>query len=493
MLVGATTYWQTWAGADLANRQDNAVERVVQLSIDRGKILAANGAVLAENRVHRQHGLTIYTRRYPSSGLFSQIVGYSTAAGTQVGLEQSLNDYLTGANTNLSNTFSQELDRLGGETVHGDSVVLTVRPAVQALALHDLAGRCGAVVALDAKTGAVLALASSPTYDQNLIDRPNGFAKIAKVKGTCGDASALYDYATQGRYPPGSTFKMITASAALDTGAVKPTSGFYDPGYCTEYGKPVYNSSSPDSPTAHETFGNVDFAQAFEHSINAVFCNVGKQIGAGKILDYAKRYGFYSLAAARHAAGRARRQRPLQQGQALVADATRRRRSTRAGSPSGRSGCSSRRSRWRSSRRRSRTAVASRSRTSSRRSSRRTGRPSSRRAPQFLGRPIKPQTAAELNQMMQLVVAGRHRHERADPRRSGRGQDRHRGGRARQRLRRVVRLLRPGEQPAVRRRSRRREAARRLRRLGLGAHRQGHPRNSPAQVNMPLRFSRPWR
>ena len=59
-------------------------------------------------------------------------------------------------------------------------------------------------------------------------------------------------------------------------------------------GKPVYNSSAPDSPSGHETFGHVDFAQAFEHSINAVFCNVGKLIGAGTILDYAKRYGFYS-------------------------------------------------------------------------------------------------------------------------------------------------------------------------------------------------------
>ncbi len=295
VLIVSTTYWQTWAVGDLADRQDNAIALVARLTVDRGKILGAGGTVLATNRKHRKHGLTIFTRRYPSRGLAPQVLGYATNAGTTTGLEESLDDYLTGANTNLSNTFKEELDKLGGQTVRGDNVILTLRPAVQALALQELAGRCGAVVALDAKTGAVYAMASSPTYNENLIEQPNGFAKILRVKGSCGDASALVNNATAGLYTPGSTFKLVTASAALDTGAVTPSTGFFDPGYCTEYGKKVYNSSSPDSPSAHETFGNVDFAQAFEHSINAVFCNVGKQIGAKTILDYAKRYGFYSL------------------------------------------------------------------------------------------------------------------------------------------------------------------------------------------------------
>jgi penicillin-binding protein A len=294
VLVVSTTYWQTWAVGDLAARQDNSIKLIERLTIDRGKILAANGAVLADNRKSRKHGLTFYTRHYPSNDLAPQIVGYSTAAGTTTGLEQSLDDYLTGANTNLSNTISQELDKLGGQTVRGDNVYLTLRPDIQRLALDQLAGRCGAVVVLDTKTGAVLAMASSPTYNSNLIEKPKGYPKIVKIKGSCGDASALQNNATQGLYPPGSTFKLVTASAALDTGRFTPGSGFYDPGYCVEYGKKVYNSASPDSPSAHETFGHVDFAQALEHSINAVFCNVGKAIGAKTILDYTKRYGFYS-------------------------------------------------------------------------------------------------------------------------------------------------------------------------------------------------------
>ncbi len=293
VLVVSTTYWQTWAGADLANRQDNAIQQVAQLSIDRGEIVAGR-TVLAESFVHHQHGLTIYTRRYPQLGLASQVVGYSTVAGTTTGLEQSLNDYLTGANTNLSNALDATLARLGGQTVHGDKVFLTLRPAAQRLALQQLAGRCGAVVALNPKTGAIYAMASSPTYDSNLVSQPNGWAKIGKIKGSCGDASALVNNATQGLYTPGSDFKLVTLSAALDTGRFTPTSTFYDPGYCVEYGQKVYNSSSPDSPTSHETFGNVTLSQGLENSINSVFCHVGIALGAKTILDYAKRYGFYS-------------------------------------------------------------------------------------------------------------------------------------------------------------------------------------------------------
>jgi peptidoglycan glycosyltransferase len=292
VLIVSTTYWQTWAQADLANRKDNSVTNISRLTIDRGKFLGSDHTVLATNRAHRTHGLTIYTRHYPQNDLAPQVIGYSTDAGTTTGLEESLDDYLTGANTNLSNTLKQTLDRLGNKTVHGDDVILTLRPDIQRLALEQLAGRCGAVVVLNAKTGAVLAMASSPTYNANLM--PHGYDKVKRIKGTCGDASALVNNATAGLYPPGSTFKMVTAAAALDSGAYTPSSPFYDPGYCTEYGQHVSNAGNPDQ-TGAEAFGNVSLAQGFEHSINSVFCNVGKHIGGEKILEYAKRFGFYSL------------------------------------------------------------------------------------------------------------------------------------------------------------------------------------------------------
>jgi peptidoglycan glycosyltransferase len=294
-LVFATTYWQAWAAGGLQDRQDNAIERVVQFTIERGLIVPEDGKVtFAANRRKRVSGQTLYFRRYPTQGLAAQTIGYSTASRSQAGLEESMNDYLTGSNTNLSNAFQRTLDRLGGGTVKGNKLVLTLDPSAQRLAMSQLGTRCGAVVAMDIRTGAVLVLASTPTYDPNLIDEPGGYAKVLKIRGECGGASALLNRTTAGLYTPGSTFKMITAAAALDSGKFKPTSPFYDPGYCIDYGKAVSNAGNPDQGGV-ETFGNVTLAQGFEHSINSVFCNVGKALGAKTILDYAKRFGFYSI------------------------------------------------------------------------------------------------------------------------------------------------------------------------------------------------------
>ena len=293
VLIVSTTYWQTWAVGSLADRKGNETALIARITVDRGKILASDGTVLANNRVTRKRGLTIYTRHYPQNDLASNVLGYSTSGGNTTGLEAAYDDYLTGANTNLSEGLKHVL-QLGGTTVKGDNVILTLRPAVQRLALTELAGRCGAVVAMDAKTGAVYAMASSPTYNENLIEQRKGFPKIQKIAGTCGDHTALQNNATVGLYPPGSTFKMVTAAAALDSGAYTPSSPFVDPGYCIEYGQHVSNAGNPDQ-RGPEAFGNVTLAQGFEHSINSVFCNVGKHIGGEEILKYAKRFGFYTV------------------------------------------------------------------------------------------------------------------------------------------------------------------------------------------------------
>ena len=113
---------------------------------------------------------------------------------------------------------------------------------------------------MNPRTGAVYVMASSPTYDPNLIDKPGGYAKVLKTKGACGDSSALLNRATDGLFTPGSTFKMVTAAAALDSGAFTPTSGFNDPGYCTEYGKQVKNAGNPDQ-NGPESYGHVTLAR----------------------------------------------------------------------------------------------------------------------------------------------------------------------------------------------------------------------------------------
>jgi penicillin-binding protein A len=290
-LIVATTYWQTWAVAGLKDRQDNAIARVAQFKIERGLIFTRHGDRLAWNVRRRVGGQTLFFRRYPRGGLLAQTVGYSTRARSQAGLERAENDYLTGSNTNLGTLFDSALDRLAGTTVKGNNVVLTVSLRAQEIAMAGLRGQCGSVVALDTLDGAVRVIASSPTYDQNLVERR--FGDILRSPNACrGSSSALLNRATQGLFTPGSTFKIITAAAALDEGVYRAGSRFYDPGYCEEYGQRVRNAGNPEAP---ETFGSVDFRQGFQHSINSVFCNVGKSIGADTILEYAKRFGFYSV------------------------------------------------------------------------------------------------------------------------------------------------------------------------------------------------------
>jgi penicillin-binding protein A len=287
-LIVATTYWQTWATAGLADRQDNEIQRVAQFSIQRGLIRAADGTILASNRVRKVGGQTLYLRRYPQGGLFAHVVGYSTQSRSRAGLESSLNDYLTGSNSNLGTVLKTTLDRIRGATIKGNNVWLTMRPSAQRVAMQELAGKCGSVVALDPRTGKVLVMASRPTYDPSLVEKD--FARIRTTSAACRPAAPLLNRATDGLFVPGSIFKVVTSAAALDSGRFTIDSRFVDKGYCIEYGKQVKNFGDQNGP---EVFGSVDFLQALEHSINAVFCEIGKSIGAGRILGTSKQFGFY--------------------------------------------------------------------------------------------------------------------------------------------------------------------------------------------------------
>ena len=285
-LVVATTYWQAWAAGDLADRQDNQIQRVAQFTIERGEILATDPRrVLAQNDPRKVSGRTLYFRRYPTNGLAAHVVGYSTQERARAGLERSRNDYLIASNQNLSTVYNRTIDELKGATVQGNDLALTLNMRAQEVAMRALDGRCGSVVALEPATGKVLVMASFPTFDQNVI--AEDFSAIDRIKAPCKPAAPLYNRATYGLYAPGSIFKVVTAAAALESGRYTAESRFDDPGYCEVYGRRVnnYDTTSP--------FGNVDLRQALVNSINSVFCNIGKELGAGAIIDQAKRFGFY--------------------------------------------------------------------------------------------------------------------------------------------------------------------------------------------------------
>ena len=283
-LIVATTYWQTWARPALAERQDNAIQRVAQFQIKRGLILSP-ARVLARNRERRVNGKPLYFRRYPQGRLTAHVVGYSTAARSRTGLERSLNAALTGSSRSLSTLVDRSLDKLNGKPIVGDSVITTLDVNGQRTALEALGSQCGAVVALDPRTGRVRVMVSSPSFDPN--DVESNYGRIEKIRADCRPASPLLNRATQGLYPPGSTFKVVTVSAALESGRYKPTSTFVDPGYCTVYGKRVNNFDT------NRPFGTITLATAVQFSVNSVFCNLGLRLGARSILRQAKKFGFY--------------------------------------------------------------------------------------------------------------------------------------------------------------------------------------------------------
>jgi peptidoglycan glycosyltransferase len=285
VLVVATTYWQAWAAGGLADRQDNTVQRVAQFTIERGEI-RGKGLTYATNRAQKAGGRTLYFRQYPPRGLAAHVHGYSTQSRFRTGLERSMNDYLTGQNANLSTVLDTAVDRLTGATITGNDLVLTLLPRAQRTALEALGSRCGAVVALEPRTGKVLVMASSPTYDPNLVE--DDFDEITGTRADCRRADPLLNRATAGLYAPGSTFKVVTAAAAIDSGRFEPGSQFVDPGYCEVYGKRVnnYDTTRP--------FGRLDLRTALVNSVNSVFCNIGKEVGATFLVDYMKRFGFYS-------------------------------------------------------------------------------------------------------------------------------------------------------------------------------------------------------
>ena len=288
-LVATSTYW-LWRAPELEARQGNPNLIVKQLSIKRGLIYASDGRTVlaARKRQKLKDGRVWWVRRYPQHQLTAQAVGYSTVERARTGVEETMNDFLTGSNANLSTVVDRTLDKLRGLTQQGNDVVTTLDVRAQRVAMQQLGGNCGAAVALEPKTGRVLVMASTPSYDPDLVD--SNFRAIERIDAACEPAAPLLNRASAGLFIPGSTFKVVTAAAALDSGRFTPDSEFDDPGYCVEYGRRVFNYADQGTPSG---YGRVTLFQALENSINSVFCNVGKELGAGTILDYAERFGFY--------------------------------------------------------------------------------------------------------------------------------------------------------------------------------------------------------
>jgi peptidoglycan glycosyltransferase len=268
LLVIWTTRWTVLQASALNANPLNHRTIIAQLKIKRGRILADNGSVLAAP-VPKKGGF--WGRTYPTGSLFAQPVGYWTGEiGNTAGLERSRDRELRGIQSQLSSIFGP----LGGAKPVGDDVYTTLDPKAQQVARQQLAGRLGSVVALDPQTGAVLAMYSNLSYDDN---HPNAG----------GTTASQFNRATQGRYPPGSTFKVVTAAAAIDSGKYTPSS--------TVNGKsPVTISGVPLSNDNNQTFGAISLTTALTYSVNTVWAQVAESLGRGTMTRYMKRFGFYA-------------------------------------------------------------------------------------------------------------------------------------------------------------------------------------------------------
>jgi penicillin-binding protein A len=291
LLLGFTTYWQLWASSSLAARQDNLHEVVREQSIDRGRILTANGEVLAKSVPRKTaDGRRIYVRRYPHGPVFAQVTGYSSPSSNRSGLEQSQNDYLTGSNSDLSGVLAREFHSITGGVVKGNDVVTSLEPAVQSAAFQGLkkTGHPGAAVAFEPSTGRVVALASWPTFNPNaaVLGTP------AWVRALRSRDGSLLDRVTQGRYPPGSTFKVITAAAALESRRFTPSSQLQAPDQL----------SLPQTTHKLQNFQGeqcnggrpISLFDALRVSCNTAFGGLGLRLGQSALRKQAAAFGFGS-------------------------------------------------------------------------------------------------------------------------------------------------------------------------------------------------------
>jgi penicillin-binding protein A len=271
-LAGQLTYLQVFHAEELANDPRNVRKAIRDFSRPRGDIVTADGQVVARSVPDEEDGDDFdLQREYPQADLFAHIVGSQSFVFGNAGVENTYNDELVGRDLEL------DLKNLGdifaGKENTG-SVVLSITAEAQALARDLLGGQKGSIVALDPKTGAILAMYSNPSYDPNPLaghdtDTVQAYGQQLQQDPNKPDLARAY----RERYPPGSTFKVVTASVGLETGAVTPETDF-----------PTV--SQIDLPLTDDTLKNFasqscggNLVESFRQSCNTTFGAVGLQLG----------------------------------------------------------------------------------------------------------------------------------------------------------------------------------------------------------------------
>jgi len=276
LLIAFTSRWTIFEASALKANTNNKRPGLEAQYVQRGEIVAADQTTVLAQSVRQHDG--VYERSYPFGALFAAPIGYYDPYNGRAGLEADRNGVLAGAPQQQSSI----LDQLEGKRTSGDEVVSTLDEHAQQVAYAGLAGRPGAVVAIVPSTGAIRVFADDPTYNPNVVKTAAGLASIAKQPG-----SPEFNRVTAAQYAPGSTFKVVTAIAAIDTGKYTPNSVLSGKSPIIVSGQPLANDSGT-------SYGEVTLSTALTQSINTVWAQVALGVGAPTLQTYMERLGFYS-------------------------------------------------------------------------------------------------------------------------------------------------------------------------------------------------------
>ena len=293
LLLLSVNYVQAFEPSSLAVQRGNARVFSQQYQYQRGSILTSNNKTIAES-VHVK-GIYAYQRSYPDPLVYAPVTGYDSLYSA-TGIEKTEDKFLSGSDPQL--TVHNLIDLVTGKPRRGATVQLTINSAAQTAAYNALkeTGLPSGAVALDPKTGAVLALASYPTFN------PNKYATFnsAQLKRTDNrylndPAQPLLNRAINQTFPPGSTFKVVTSSTAFSTGKYNPQTRVYAPTNLKLPGttKELINFDNLPCDNGSNPTGNgkVPFIYAFTVSCNTVFGNLGMQLGDNAIRQQAVKFG----------------------------------------------------------------------------------------------------------------------------------------------------------------------------------------------------------
>jgi peptidoglycan glycosyltransferase len=276
VLIGFTSWWSVFDADALKEKNANKRPLLEAQQIPRGRILTADGVLIAKSVPKGKGDSKRYVRRYPEGSLFGHPIGYSFVREGDSEFEQFHNEELVGE----EGEFVSIADELLGHEQEGNDIVTNIDADAQRTALAALQEvGFGAVVAIEPSTGAIKAMASNPSFDPNRIPFDIGELNTNEIE------TPLFNRATQGRYPPGSTFKVVTAAAGLDSGLITPETPIDAPGSLVVEGTPLENDFGLDFPGA-----TLDIA--LTNSVNTWFGQLGQDLGNDTLFEYMERFGF---------------------------------------------------------------------------------------------------------------------------------------------------------------------------------------------------------